>query len=168
MKLKLPPPFEDLLRRHEGELLRFLYRLTGDREDALDLFQDTCLRAYRAYPEVNAEGNLRAWLFRIAANVHLNQVRSRARRGKAASALQAEARRGHAVAAAAQDGAGPALAYVRRALERLPHKQREALVMRKFGGLDYGEIAAQLGCSNESARANVAAALKKLKDEWLS
>ncbi len=168
MKLKLPPPFEELVRRHEREILRFLYRLTGDREDALDLFQDTCLRAYRAYPGVDADGNLRAWLFRIAANVHHNHVRSRSRRNKAAWALQAGPQRNRQGAEAAQDGAGPALAYIRRALERLPHKQREALVMRKFAGLEYREIGTQLGCSDESARANVSAALKKLKDEWLS
>ncbi len=40
--------------------------------------------------------------------------------------------------------------------------------MRKFAGLEYREIGAHLGCSDESARANVSAALKKLKDEWLS
>ncbi len=168
MKLKLPPPFEDLVRRHEREILRFLYRLTGNREDALDLFQDTCLRAYRAYPGVDGDGNLRAWLFRIASNVHHNYVRSRSRRTKASWALRGGTQLNHHGSEAAQDGAGPALAYIRRALERLPHKQREALVMRKFAGLDYREIGAQLGCSDESARANVSQALKKLKDEWLS
>jgi RNA polymerase sigma factor (sigma-70 family) len=166
MKLKLPPPFEELVRRHEREILRFLYRLTGDRDDALDLFQDTCLRAYRGYPEVDTNGNLRAWLFRIAANVQHNHVRARSRRRKAVWALQDGAKLNQPDAG--ENGAGPAFAYIRRALERLPHKQREALVMRKFGGLDYREIGAQLGCSDESARANVSQALKKLKDGWLS
>jgi RNA polymerase sigma factor (sigma-70 family) len=168
MKLKLPPPFEELMRRHESEILRFLLRLTGNREDALDLFQDTCLRAYRAYPQVNADANLRAWLFTIAANLHRNHVRALSRRKQAAWTMQNGTPRNQPGSAAGQDGAGPVLAYIRRALERLPDKQREALVMRKFAGLEYREIAAQLGCSDESARANVSQALKKLKDEWLS
>jgi RNA polymerase sigma-70 factor (ECF subfamily) len=121
--LELPPPFEEALRRHDREIMRYLLRTTGDREDALDLFQETWLRAYRAYPQLDSAAGLRPWLFRIATNLCLNRTRDRARRSK----------------------------------------QRQALVMRKFGGLDYGEIASALGCSAEAARADVYQAMKKLK-----
>jgi RNA polymerase sigma-70 factor (ECF subfamily) len=168
MKLKLPPPFEELMHRHEQEILRFLYRLTANREDALDLFQETWLRAYRAYPEVDAEGNLRAWLFSIAANLHRSHRRGQARRIHAASAMRDGAIQTGPGADAAPAGADLMLAHLRRAIDKLPHKQRAALVMRKFAGLDYGEIAEQLGCSDESARANVSQALRKLKAGWLS
>jgi len=169
MKLKLPPPFEELLSRHEREILRFLYRLTGDREDALDLFQETWLRAYRAYPQVDAEGNLRAWLFSIAANLHRNHLRGqRRRRGIAGTAREQRADAQTAGPDAAQADAAPMLVDLRGALEKLPRKQRAALVMRKVAGLDYGEIGAQLGCSQESARANVSQALRKLKAGWTS
>lgn len=168
MKLKLPLPFEELMRRHEGEILRFLYRLTGDREDALDLFQETWLRAYRAYPAVDPDGNLRAWIFSIAANLHRNRRRGQARRNTAASALRDGTAQTGLGAVGSQPSAGLMLAELRRALGKLPRKQREALVMRKFAGLEYGEIAAQLGCSDESARANVSQALRKLKTGWLS
>ena len=167
MTLKLPPPFQELMHRHEHEILRFLYRLTGNREDALDLFQETWLRAYRAYPEVDADGNLRAWLYSIAANLHRSHRRGQARRMHAASALRDGAIQARSEADAALPGAGLTLAHLRRAIDKLPHKQRAALVMRKFAGLDYGEIAAQLGCSGESARANVSQALRKLKAGWL-
>jgi RNA polymerase sigma factor (sigma-70 family) len=168
MKLELPLPFEELMRRHEGEILRFLYRLTGDREDALDLFQETWLRAYRAYPVVDPDGNLRAWIFSIAANLHRNHRRGQARRNRAASVLRDGRPQTSQAAGASQPGAGLMLADLRRAMAKLPRKQREALVMRKFAGLEYGEIAAQLGCSDESARANVSQALRKLKTGWLS
>jgi RNA polymerase sigma-70 factor (ECF subfamily) len=162
MKLELPLAFEELMRLHESEILRFLYRLTGDREDAMDLFQETWLRAYRAYPTVDPDGNLRAWIYSIAANLQRNHRRGKARRKTAVSALRDGA------AVAFQQPAAPMLADLRRALAKLPRKQREALVMRKFAGLEYGEIATQLGCSDESARANVFQALKKLKTGWLS
>ncbi len=168
MKLKLPLPFEELMRLHEGEILRFLYRLTGDREDALDLFQETWLRAYRGYPTVEPDGNLRAWIFTIAANLLRNHRRGRARRNTAALALRDGMARTGLGAVGSQASAGLMLAELRRALAKLPRKQREALVMRKFAGLEYGEIAAQLGCSDESARANVSQALRKLKTGWLS
>ncbi len=85
----------------------------------------------------------------------------------AASALRDGAIQARSEADAALPGAGLTLAHLRRAIDKLPHKQRAALVMRKFAGLDYGEIAAQLGCSGESARANVSQALRKLKAGWL-
>lgn len=48
-KLPVPLPFEELLQRHEREIMRYLLRVSGDRDDAADLFQETWLRAYRAY-----------------------------------------------------------------------------------------------------------------------
>jgi len=51
-KLQLPLPFEQIMRRHEREIMRYLLRASGDRDDAADLFQETWLRAYRAYPRL--------------------------------------------------------------------------------------------------------------------
>ena len=64
----------------EREIMRFLMRSTGDREDAKDLFQETWLRAYRAYPTLRSEDGLRPWIFRIASNLCRNRVRDRMRR----------------------------------------------------------------------------------------
>src|SRR5208283_370245 len=76
----LPPPFEETMQRHEREIMRFLLRTTRDREDSLDLFQETWLRAYRAYPKLDGADGIRPWLYRIATNLCLNRVRDRARR----------------------------------------------------------------------------------------
>src|SRR5579864_1137871 len=84
-RAKLPPiplPFEDAMRRHDREIMRFLLRMTHDREDALDLFQETILRAYRAYPGLDSEAGLRPWLFKIAANLCRNRARDRARHSR--------------------------------------------------------------------------------------
>jgi RNA polymerase sigma factor (sigma-70 family) len=48
----------------------------------------------------------------------------------------------------------------------LPAKQRQSIHLRYFAGLEYAEIAAAMGCSEESARANVSQAMKKLKATW--
>ena len=66
-------------------------------------------------------------------------------------------------APASSNGAHEGVLHLKAAVAHLPHNQREALVMRKFGGLEYAEIATALGCSAESARAGVYQALKKLK-----
>jgi RNA polymerase sigma-70 factor (ECF subfamily) len=159
-KLDLPPPFDEAVRRHEREIMRYLLRATGDREDALDLFQETWLRAYRSYRQLDSADGLRPWLFRIATNLCLNRKRDRMRRARVISDGEIPEARGSA-GAPVQDSA----LHVKSMITRLPNKQRQALVMRKLGGLEYGEIAAALGCSEEAARAGVYQALKKLKAE---
>jgi RNA polymerase sigma-70 factor, ECF subfamily len=156
---QLPPPFEEAVRRHEREIMRFLVRSTRDHDDALDLFQETWLRAYRAYPLLDSADGLRPWLFRIATNLCLNRTRAQVRRSRVI-ADEPVAEEGHHVSSSAShDG----VLHLKAAIERLPRKQRAALIMRKFAGLEYEEIAVALECSCDSARAGVYLALKKLK-----
>jgi RNA polymerase sigma-70 factor (ECF subfamily) len=164
--LKLPPPFEEAVKTMEREIMRFLVRSTGDRDDAMDLFQETWLRAYRAYPTLQSEDGLRPWVFRIASNLCRNRVRDRMRRGRVIASESAEA----AASACTQDhlnlnGSPEGALHLKRAIAKLPGKQGQALMMRKFAGLEYGEIAEALNCSAESARACVYQALKKLRLE---
>jgi RNA polymerase sigma-70 factor, ECF subfamily len=164
--LKLPPPFEDAVKTMEREIMRFLMRSTGDRDDAMDLFQETWLRAYRAYPTLQSEDGLRPWIFRIASNLCRNRARDRMRRGRVI-ANQSEdsaelAEKGHHFNL---NGGPEGALHLKRLIARLPSKQGQALMMRKFAGLEYAEIGAALNCSAESARACVYLALKKLRIE---
>src|SRR5262249_25270038 len=74
-RLQVPLPFEEIMRRHEREILRYLLRVSGDREDAADLFQETWLRAYRAYPRLGSESGVRPWMYAIATNLCRNRAR---------------------------------------------------------------------------------------------
>ena len=160
----MPPPFEEALHRHEGEIMRFLVRSTRDHDDALDLFQETWLRAYRAYPRLDSAAGLRPWLYRIATNLCLNRTRARVRRSRVIAETSEADEAQLALATASTNHASPeGVIHLRAAIEKLPRKQRAALIMRKFGGLEYDEIALALECSCESARAGVYQALKKLK-----
>ena len=147
------------MQRHEREIMRFLLRTTRDHEDTLDLFQETWLRAYRAYPKLDGAAGIRPWLYRIATNLCLNRVRDRARRMRVI--VDDELTEAHP-ARAVNDGHDGVI-QLKTAIGRLPRKQREALLMRKFGGLEYDEIGAALGCSNDAARADVYQAVKKIK-----
>ncbi len=158
-KFAIPPPFDEAVRRHEGELMRYLMRTTRDREDALDLFQEMWLRAYRAWPRLTSAEGLRPWLYRIATNLCLNRTRDRMRRARVIADDPPE----FDPPATAANGTNEGVIHLRNAIAGLPRKQREAFVMRKFGGLDYDEIALALACSPESARAGVYQALKKLR-----
>jgi RNA polymerase sigma-70 factor (ECF subfamily) len=167
-KLKLPPPFEEAVNTMEREIMRFLVRSTGDRDDAMDLFQETWLRAYRAYPTLQSEDGLRPWIFRIASNLCRNRARDRTRRGRVFSLESADSESESLAHRAPThlNGAGPEGAlHLKRSIARLPGKQGQALMMRKFAGLEYAEIGTALNCSTESARASVYQALKKLRLE---
>jgi RNA polymerase sigma-70 factor (ECF subfamily) len=160
--LKLPPPFEEAMRRHEREIMRVLLRVTGDREDALDLFQETWLRAYRAYPRLDSNDGLRPWLYRIAINLCRNRARDRSRRARVISAETA----GLSDGASAGASGHTTRIHLRRLIGRLPDKQREALIMRQLGGFDYREIGTATGCSAQSARANFSLAMRRLRAQW--
>jgi RNA polymerase sigma-70 factor (ECF subfamily) len=163
-KLTLPPSFEEALSRHEREIMRFLLRTTRDQNDALDLFQETWLRAYRAYPKLDSEQGLRPWLYRIATNLCRNRARDNFRRARVISNGDDPTESDYRHTSASTNGDGPeGVLHLRRAIAKLPNKQGQALVMRKFAGLEYEEIGAALECSADSARASVYQALKKLK-----
>lgn len=165
----VPLPFEELMRRHEREIMRYVLRVTGNREDAADLSQETWLRAYRAYPRVDSESDLRPWLYAIATNLCRNRVRDGARRARLIVPDSDESPAAEILGKAnrSNDGNdGYAALHVREMLGQLPAKQRQAVYLRYFAGLEYKEIATTMNCSEESARANVWQAMKKLKIAW--
>jgi RNA polymerase sigma-70 factor (ECF subfamily) len=162
----LPPTFDEIMRRHERELLRYFLRMTANREDALDLFQETWLRAYRAYPRLRPESHVRPWLYAIAVNLCRNRARDGVRRGRVFAANGKD----HSAAEGMSEGDrrscgndGYATVRLRELISALPQRQREALRLRYFSGLGYEDIAAIMHCSEENARANVSQAVKKLK-----
>jgi len=160
--LILPPPFEQAIGPYERDLMRFMLRMTGNRDDAMELFQEMCLRAYRAYPRLADVGEIRPWLYRIAVNLCRNRARETAPRAR----VIVDSSANHREPAVDDSSGSQDLGAIRALIAALPYKQREALTMRKISGLGYEQIAQALGCSVEGARANVSQALKKLKAEW--
>lgn len=157
------------MRRHEREIMRYLLRVSGDREDAADLFQETWLRAYRAYPRLNPQSDVRPWLYTIATNLRRNRARDGARRARVV-VPDNEARPASDTTGTGDrsihENEGYAAVHMRELISDLPRKQRQALHLRYFAGLDYAEIATAMGCSRESARAHVSQAARKLKATW--
>jgi RNA polymerase sigma-70 factor (ECF subfamily) len=167
-KLQLPLPFEQIMQRHEREIMRYLLRLSGNRDDAADLFQETWLRAYRAYPRLHPNSEVRPWLYAIAVNLCRNRVRDGARRARVIVADEehtAADRIGQARHFVSENEGYSAL-HMRELIDELPAKQREAVHLRYFAGLDFAAIAAAMGCSQEAARANVSQGTRKLKSMW--
>jgi RNA polymerase sigma factor (sigma-70 family) len=161
---KLPLPFEEIMQCHKREIMRYLLRLSSNPEDAADLFQETWLRAYRAYPRLEPDDRVRPWLYTIASNLWRNRMRDSARHARVLvpndKQLPAADAKDH------HENDGYAAVHLRELIAALPAKQQQALHLRYFAGLDYAEIANAIDCSEESARANVSQAMRKLKKRW--
>ncbi len=139
---------------HAGELHRFLVACVG-LPDADDCLQETLISALRAYPRLRDASNLRAWLFTIAHRKAADVGRRRKRQPTAELD-------GVEPAVAAHEIADDALWL---AVRRLPSKQRAAVVHRFVFDLAYREIGERMAITEEAARQNVAAALRRLRME---
>jgi RNA polymerase sigma factor (sigma-70 family) len=149
------PPFQQLLERHQGDVLGFLIATVGP-QDAEDCFQETFLAALRAYPRLDDDRNLRGWLLTIAHRKAIDHHRARSRRavpvGDAPEVADPRAER--------REGSG-----IWRLVATLPPKQRSAVALRFALDLPHREIAATLGTSEEAARQNVHEGIKRLRLE---
>ena len=138
--------FEDLARREERALYRHALRIVGTTSDAEDIVQDALFSAWRSIASFQGT-SFRAWLFRIATNRALDQLRSRKRRPE----LPLDPPDDDEVTWAEPVAPGPdltqlagdreALAAVEAALGALPAEQRTALLLRDVEGFAYEEIA---------------------------
>lgn len=150
-----------------------LFRLTGTRETAEDLLQETFLRVVRTIDSYVHDGRFEAWLFRIAANLARDHSRQRKRRG-ATVTLDAETDDGGALAdsiAAMRDPAPSAALTgaedaerLSAALAELPAADREILLLRHFSELSFREIAEMLAIPLGTALARAHRALGKLRE----
>jgi RNA polymerase sigma factor (sigma-70 family) len=146
------PPFERFYLLHRDEVLGYLRRLLGQRAE--DAWQETFLRALRAYPRLAHGSHLRAWVFTIATNVAMDELR----RKPGETVLHGE------------NGAGSAAELERDAFRELEHltgdlppTERAAVVLRYGYDLPYAEIGAALGSSEDAARAAASSGVRRLR-----
>jgi RNA polymerase sigma factor (sigma-70 family) len=149
MEAMTVPPFERLYEAHSDEVFARLRRVVG-REAAEDAFQETFLRALRAYPRLRDARNLRAWVLTIATNVAFDVLRKRRASGELPEL-------------AVEDGRAPH-AELEHLTDELPPKERAAVVLRYGYDLSYPDIAAALGSSEVAARQATSSGVRRLRD----
>jgi RNA polymerase sigma-70 factor (ECF subfamily) len=152
-----PDAFTALYERHWRDLVAYCRPRLDRPDDAEDAAHEALLRAYRAFPDVQAEDPLWPWLATIAANV-CNDMRRRDRRRSTVDASSAVAA-GLAPPEPADvhDDARHRLRadLLHRALRRLPPRARRLVVLREYGGWTYEEIARTDGTSVASVRSRL-------------
>lgn len=147
-------PFEDVITTHGPTVLRVCRAMLGYHE-AEDAWAETFLAALRAYPGLDPEANVEAWLVTIAKRKAIDSHRATGRNPQPVAAMpESEGRGGTTI----ED-----VDELWSALESLSSKQREAVVYHHLTGLSYAEVASILGGTEAAARRAAADGMKKLR-----
>ncbi len=155
---------EQLFARHHTEIYAYVLRMVRDPELAADLTQDAFVKAYRAQASLEKPEHARAWLYQIAHRVTLDELRRR-------KIVRFLPWTGEA------HGASPSPEHLAmdlrvsgelaRALERMPERQRAALILAEVHDLTGLELASVLGVSHVAARALLTRARDSLREALL-
>ena len=125
--------FNLLVRQWEKPIYNFILRMIGDRDEAMDLCQDSFMKAYRELDTLKDRDRFSSWLYRIAHNTCYSKLRKD--QGKTFVELDPDTR----------GGSKPSIESrlaVEKALQQLPEDQREVVVLKVYQNLKFDEIAA--------------------------
>lgn len=156
-----PEDVDRLFREHNAALLRFVAAKLGSKQEAREIAQEAYVRLLRLDTR-EAVGYLRAFLFKTAANLAMDRLRQRARRG---FMLPARGRDFSVFELSPErliEGE-QALQALRAAIAELPEKCRRAFILHRVQGLSCQQIAARMGIQDRMVRLYVARALEHLR-----
>ncbi len=153
--------FDQILNKYSRPIVNFLYRIVNNRAEAEELAQEVFLRVYRARQSYEPRAPLGAWLFRIASNLGIRA----ARRNRRAPFVETEQGADSSGAVSLVDrypdpqpdperlvASSETDRIVRNAIRALPEKERVALVLRRYEGLSYRDIAAVMECTEAAVK----------------
>ncbi|MFN7903756.1 MAG: RNA polymerase sigma factor [Pseudobdellovibrionaceae bacterium] len=156
--------FSELVKRHQKNLLRLSLRFVKSLDLAEDIVQDSFIKAYEKLHSFEGRASFKSWLFQIAVNTARNKLRETKRDTTDIDKVQV------AVLAVAESHLvhSAIAAMIQEEVEKLPFKQKTALVLRVYEDLSFKEIAEVMECPYDTAKANYRHALLKLKEVFES
>jgi RNA polymerase sigma-70 factor (ECF subfamily) len=155
--------FEQIYRAHSGRLYSVACRLVGNQADAEDLLQDIFLAAHRKLDSFRGDSALGTWLYRLATNLCLDYLRSKAvRTSQVTDALDDEPGLADATSRTLADRT-VARMDLERALAKLPEGCRAAFVLHDIEGLEHREVGEILGVAEGTSKSQVHKARLRLR-----
>jgi RNA polymerase sigma-70 factor (ECF subfamily) len=165
--------FEQLVRSYDGNVLRMAFNLLRSEEDARDVYQEAFLRVYRNLPSFRFDCSFSTWLYRIVANLCLDQIRKRkVRKEETASITTAEGEmdRFQFVPESRADVdpqrqlmSSELNSRIQEVLAQLTARERLVFEMRHFGGMRLRAIGEALGVTEEAAKNCLFRATQKMR-----
>lgn len=154
--------FSELVKRHQRSVLRLSLRFVRDMDVAEDVTQESFIKAYEKLNSFEGRAAFKSWLFQIAVNTARNKIREFRREtvdiDNVHLAVDAVAESSLVHTAVAE--------ILQKEVDKLPFKQRTALVLRVYEDLSFNEIANIMECPYDTAKANYRHALMKLRQSF--
>ncbi len=167
--------FRELVERHQRVVINVIHRSIGDAWEAEDLAQRVFVQVYRSAGRYKPTAKFTTWLFTIVHNTVLNEHRRRARHAADSLEAMTEPRDPEGIGVQVADARTPdpaseavereLQAKILAAIERLPEQQRTAVILCRYEGLPYEEIAKVLKCSVSAVKSLLHRARLTLKDD---
>jgi RNA polymerase sigma-70 factor, ECF subfamily len=165
--------FEQLVRSYDHNVLRMAYNLLHSEEDARDIYQEAFLRVYRNLPKFRFDCNFSTWLYRIVANLCLDQIRKRKVRKEETPTVQADGGQVDRFQFVAEQRAdvdpqrqlmsSEVNSRIREVLDQLTPRERVVFEMRHFQGMRLRAIGNALGVTEEAAKNCLFRATQKMR-----
>ncbi len=154
--------FSELVKRHQRGLLRLSMRFMKDADLAQDVVQDAFIKAFEKLNLFEGRASFKSWLYQIAVNTARNKLRESRHDFSNIDDVNL------GVSATAESGMVHAAVseMIQTEVDRLPFKQKTALVLRVYEDMSFAEIAEVMDCPYDTAKANYRHALLKLKETF--
>ena len=165
--------FENIVAENESRIFNTIYSFTGNYEDALDLTQETFIRAYRHIDNFRNESKIYTWLYRIAINLCKKDYNKKSRQTSFFAHSLDDPKNSQQIAGqASQDKSAIEVLEIneeqdaiRREIAALPNKYKAVIILKYMQDLSYVEIAEILGCGIGTVKSRLSRAKKKLKEK---
>ena len=153
--------FAELVRRYQNRVYRYIKRMTGSEEEARDLTQETFLRVYRSLPKWNHRAQFRSWLFRVASNAAIDELRRRRdNRQQSLSGFDEPVAQQPTIEQIHYTE--QRYVFLQKALNRISETYRQPLVLRELEGMTYAEISHVLKLTEGTVKSRIARARAQL------
>ena len=164
--------FETLMRKYYPSLLNFIYRYTGDKATAEDLTQEVFIRVYKSVSTYVPKAQFKTWLYKITRNISLNELRRYKHRVVSLNAtIEID---GEQIPRQIEDKKmkrpdevlihSETVQTVKRAIYALPERQRAVIILRRYEGFSYQEIARTMKISEKAVKSLLSRARENLKN----
>jgi len=155
--------FEELVAKHTRGVLNLVYRYLGDASRAEDVSQDIFVKVYRARMKYEPKAKFSTWLYRIAVNHCLNEIRARKSQPSLAAPINDLLEEPEGENPDARMSRSELQQAVKAAIDALPENQRMAVILARYEDMSYDEIADTMGMSLEAVKSVLFRAKENLK-----
>ena len=152
--------FQKIVAEHQRMVYNLAYRFFGNHDDADETVQKTFMKAYEKISGFEARSSLKTWLYKIALNICRNGLREKKRRNSLKQNLESN----DLTTPLSEAIDNEESKILKKALNDLPPKQKETIILRTYENLSFREIGQILKLSENSAKVNYHFGVKRLKE----